>query len=102
MAKELIKAEWANTRLGRQLERELRTGFQLEKEQERFRLMAAKQEAQEVRNGGNNMRDMKQVAAVPARDFWRLVQKYGHDEVHSKSFIRHLHKTNPSLKTANI
>lgn len=99
---ELIKAPWADTRVGRQIERELRTGFQLEKEQERFRIEGAAEEAKAIRDHGNNMKHMKHVAEIPLRDYYRLVQKYGHDEVHSRGFLRYLQKKVPELKTANI
>jgi len=103
MAKELIQAPWANSQVGRAIERELRTGFMLEKQLEKFRVEGAAEEAAEVRKHGQRANaPFKQVAAVPARDFWRLVKKYGHDEVHSKDFIRYLHKKMPELKTANI
>jgi hypothetical protein len=34
---------------------------------------------------------------MPAREFFRLTQKYGHDEVHSKKFIQYYNKKFPEL-----
>lgn len=37
------------------------------------------------------------VANIPAREYFRLIKKYGHDEVHSKGFIQFLQKKHPEL-----
>ena len=66
------------------------------------RMRSAEEDAADIRKNGQGMKHMKQVASIPTRDFYRLVGKYGHDEVHSKSFIRYLQKKMPTLKTANI
>ena len=39
----------------------------------------------------------KCVATIPARDFFRLTKKYGHDGVHSKEFIKYYNKKFPEL-----
>jgi hypothetical protein len=35
----------------------------------------------------------KCVAVIPPREYYRLVAKYGHAEVHSKEFLKHFQRT---------
>jgi hypothetical protein len=39
----------------------------------------------------------KPVATMPAREFFRLTAKYGHEEVHSKKFLQYYNKKFPEL-----
>jgi hypothetical protein len=34
---------------------------------------------------------------MPEREFFRLIKKYGHAEVHSKDFLRYFQKKFPQL-----
>jgi hypothetical protein len=91
-----------DTQLGRSLHRELITGFQLEKELEKQRVESAASEAEQMRKAKGKMGDLQAVTTLPGREFFRLLHKYGHEEVHSKQFQRHLHKKMPELKIANV
>ncbi len=44
----------------------------------------------------------KPVATMPAREFFRLTNKYGHDEVHSKEFIKYYNKQFEELSPNKI
>jgi hypothetical protein len=37
------------------------------------------------------------VGVMPDWEFFRLIQKYGHKEVHSREFLKYFQKTNPDL-----
>jgi hypothetical protein len=39
----------------------------------------------------------RNVGVMPDWEFFRLVQKYGHKEVHSREFLKHFQKNNPDL-----
>jgi hypothetical protein len=39
----------------------------------------------------------KCIATIPARDYFRLVQAYGTEEVHSKEFLKYFNKEYPDL-----
>ena len=70
---------------------EIKSGFKLEKETEHLRVAQAQKEAQDLR-GKCHPTLGKCVATIPARDFFRLTNKYGHDQVHSKEFIKYYQK----------
>lgn len=42
------------------------------------------------------------VAVMPAREFFRLTSKYGHDEVHSKGFLKDWNKRYSHLSPNKI
>jgi hypothetical protein len=44
----------------------------------------------------------KRVAVMPAEDYFRLVKKYGSDEVASKEFLQYFQKRFPSLTPNKI
>lgn len=72
---------------------------------EKERELAAAREAMGYRGvrGTNPVtKNMRHVAEIPATEFFNLVRKYGHDEVHSKGFIKHLQKTHPHLATSKV
>ncbi len=70
---------------------EIKSGFKLEKETEHLRVDQARKEANEEK-GKTHPTLGKCVATIPARDFFRLTNKYGHDQVHSKEFIKYYQK----------
>ena len=76
--------------------KEIQTGFKMEREQEKDRIKAVSQEAKQFR-GKEHPIPGRPVASMPARDFFRLTQKYGHKEVHSKQFIKYFQKKMPEL-----
>lgn len=88
--------------INRALEREIRTGMQLRKEMERARELEAAQQAKEAREAGGNGPLGKLVAVLPNWDYFRLVQKYGHKEVHSKEFLQYFQRKMPELAVGRI
>lgn len=63
---------------------------------QKAREAAAAKEAHALR--GHTDRVMgKPVACIPEREFYRLTQKYGHENVHTKEFIRDLQRLEPDL-----
>lgn len=79
------------------IEREFRTGVELKKATEAKREAVARQSAQEMRGAGKVAGLGRNVGVMPDWEFFRLVQKYGHKEVHSREFLKHFQKNNPDL-----
>lgn len=88
--------------INRALEREIRTGMQLKIETERARELEAAQQAKEAREAGGNGPLGKLVAVMPNWDYFRLVQKYGHKEVHSKEFLKYFQRKMPELAVGRV
>ena len=76
--------------------KEIHSGFKLERETEKGRIDAVAKETQQFKGKAHPTLG-RPVASMPARDFFRLTQKYGHKEVHSKEFIKHFQKKMPEL-----
>lgn len=86
------------------LEREIRTGFQLEKATQEARERAAAKEAatyRGVRNPLMHKAGLRHVAEIPAREYFRLHKKYG-KEFESKEFMRDFQKRFPHLSTNRV
>lgn len=80
------------------MEREIRLGFQLEKARAEERTRTAAQEAEEFRKSNRTVPGLGKIAAcIDQRDFMRALNKYGHEEVHSREFLRSLRKFEPDL-----
>ncbi len=84
------------------LMREIKLGFHRERVTEGIRVRNASEyrktfdEAKEVPGLGLH------AAAMPARDYFRLVNKYGHQEVHSDKFLRRMRKDMPGLVSKKL
>lgn len=94
--------KYSDGEINRALEREIRTGMQLKKEMERARELEAAQQAKEARNAGGNGPLGKLVAVMPNWDYFRLIQKYGHKEVHSKEFLQYFQRKMPELAVGRV
>ena len=70
---------------------EIKSGFKLEKETEHLRVAQARKEAAQLKGKKHPVLG-KPVATMPAREFFRLTNKYGHKEVHSKEFLKYYQK----------
>jgi hypothetical protein len=92
--------KWEDNALGRAVERELRSGLELKRQMEREREIVAAKEAEELRNQRTIKGLGKCVATIPHWEYYRMVQKYGHAEVHSRGFIRDFQKRFPHLSPA--
>lgn len=84
------------------MERELRTGFQLQRETEAAR---ERQAAAQAKEGGSRVLgkgglEMRKLASIPARDFFQIRAKYGEEALHDDGFLGDLKKHNPHLTTA--
>lgn len=83
--------------INRALEREIRTGFQLIKANEKREEIVAADQAKAIA-GHKTVNGLgKCVAVIPEDEFFRLQKKYGHAEVHSKEFLRYFNKRFPHL-----
>jgi hypothetical protein len=81
--------------------KEILTGFEIEKRTEQERVGIARKEAQEHKGKTHPVLG-KCVATMPAREFFRLTSKYGHDTVHSKEFLRYYNKKFSDLSPNKI
>jgi hypothetical protein len=69
--------KYSDGEIDRAFMREIKNGFALERATEKQRV--------------------NQAVKMPAREFFRLTAKYGHDEVHSKKFLQYYNKKFPEL-----
>ena len=87
---------YSDGEINRAFMREIITGFKFEKETEEARTNIARKEAAELKGTEHPVLG-KPVAVIPGREFFRLVNNYGHETVHSKSFLKYLNKKHPDL-----
>ncbi len=82
---------------GKAMERELRFGMEWYKAREKTRELRAAADAKRT----ENMKEIKGlgrcVATMPSWEFFRLHQKYGHKELHSREFLGYFQKKFPHL-----
>ena len=76
--------------------KEIINGFEIEKREEHLRVGQVRKEAHDLRGKTHPVLG-KPVATMPAREFFRLTQKYGHEAVHSKEFLQYYNKKFPEL-----
>ena len=80
---------------------EIKSGFELERKTEHLRVQQARKEAKEMK--GKTVPGLGRcVATMPAREFFRLTNKYGHKEVHSKEFLKYYNKKFSDLSPNKI
>lgn len=91
-----------DSRVGKVIYRELTQGNHLYKAHENKRLRGAAEEAQYLKDIKKAHALFKPVSSMPARDFFYLRDKYGHDEVMSREFHRYMHKKIPETKISNV
>jgi hypothetical protein len=77
---------YSDGEIDRAFMREIKNGFALERATEQQRVNQAVKEATALKGTEHPVLG-KPVATMPAREFFRLTQKYGHEEVHSKKFL---------------
>jgi hypothetical protein len=87
---------YSDGEIDRAFMREIKNGFKREQATEKYRVAQAAREANHLR-GTEHPTLGRPVATMPAREFFRLTQKYGHEEVHSKKFIQYYNKKFPEL-----
>jgi hypothetical protein len=87
---------YSDGEVDREFMKEISTGFRMEAAKEKDRTDIARKEAHQQK-GKTHPVFGKCVATIPARDFFRLTKKYGHDQVHSKEFIKYYNKKFPEM-----
>ena len=93
---------YSDGEVNRALVKEIQTGFQLERETEKAREEKAAREAKDL-SGHRPIPGLGRCLAVmPERDFFRLVQKYGHATVHSKDFLEYFQREYPHLSPHRV
>ncbi len=92
---------YSDGEIDRAFMKEITNGFKLEKKTEHERVAQAAKEAQALK-GTTHPTLGKPVATIPAREFFRLTQKYGHETVHSKEFLKYYNKKFPELTPNKI
>ena len=93
--------KYSDGEIDRAFMREIKTGFNLEKQTEQKRVAQVTKEAKELRGKTHPVLG-KPVATMPAREFFRLTQKYGQETVHSKEFLKYYNKKFPELSPNKI
>lgn len=95
---EIITAlpRYSDGEIDRAFMREIQTGFKRERATEHLRVQQARKEAQQLKGKTHPVLG-KPVATIPAREFFRLTKKYGHETVHSKEFLKYYNKKFPEL-----
>lgn len=83
------------------VEKELRTGFELQKQTELARERAAAAQAKEADRKVimKGTLDLRKIASIPAREFFQVRQKYGEEAWHDDGFLGDFKKHNPHLTT---
>lgn len=88
---------YSDGEINRALIQEIKTGFQLAKAYEDKEEILAAKEAQVVKGHRTIPGLGKQVWSMPSDAYFRMVQKYGHHEIHSKEFAKYMNKRLPHL-----
>ncbi len=94
--------KFSNGEVDKALMRELTLGLELKKQWERRREIEAAHEAKQLANHKEVKGLGRCVAVMPEWEFFRMQQKYGHAEVHSKDFIKYFQKHYPHLSPHKV
>jgi hypothetical protein len=92
---------YSDGEIDRAFMKEITNGFKLEKQTEKQRVAGAAKEAQALKGTTHPVLG-KPVASIPPREYFRLVQKYGQETVHSKEFLKYYNKKFPELSPNKI
>ena len=92
---------YSDGEIDRAFMKEIKNGFNLERQTEKQRVAGAAKEAQKLK-GTTHPTLGKPVASIPPREYFRLVQKYGQKTVHSKEFLKYYNKKFPELSPNKI
>lgn len=87
--------------IDRALMEEFQAAMVEEKKTETHRVNIARQEAR-TNVGKTHPTLGKCVANIPAREYFRLIAKYGHAEVHSPNFLKYFQKNFSDLSPNRI
>jgi hypothetical protein len=89
--------KYSDGEIDRALMREIRTGLELDKQREKHREELAARRARKMAGARDTEALGRNVATIPAREYYRLVHKYGREEVHSDQFLQYWQKRFPHL-----
>ena len=92
---------YSDGEIDRAFMKEITNGFKLEKETEHKRVAQAAKEAQALKGTKHPVLG-RPVASIPPREYFRLIQKYGQETVHSKEFLKYYNKKFPELSPNKI
>ena len=93
--------KYSDGEIDRAFMNEIKNGFKLEQQTEQQRVAQAAKEAQALKGTTHPILG-KPVATIPHREYFRLVQKYGQETVHSKEFLKYYNKKFPELTPNKI
>jgi putative heme iron utilization protein len=92
---------YSDGEIDRAFMQEIKSGFKLEQKTEKARVDQAAKEAQQLK-GTIHPTLGRPIATIPPREYFRLVQKYGQETVHSKEFLKYYQKKFPQLSPNKI
>ena len=92
---------YSDGEIDRAFMQEIKNGFKMERKNEQSRVDQAAKEATELK-GTTHPTLGKPVATIPPREYFRLVQKYGQETVHSKEFLKYYQRKFPQLSPNKI
>lgn len=82
---------YSDGEINRALIKEIRTGFELIKQNEKRDELVAAANARAHKAAGK-IKGLRHIAEIPTDEYFRLVKKYGHAEVHSRGFMKFFQK----------
>ena len=85
--------QFTDEEIDRELAKEIQASLNKEIGTEEARVVMARGQASAMKNHKTIPGLGKCVAVIPPREYYRLVAKYGHAEVHSKEFLKHFQRT---------
>ena len=92
---------YSDEEINRALMQEIQGSLDLERATEKNRYQQAAKEAHQLK-GTVHPTLGRPVATIPAREFFRLVKKYGQETVHSKEFLQYYNEKFPELSPNKI
>jgi len=92
---------YSDEEINRALMQEIQGSLDLERATEKNRYQQAAKEAHQLK-GTVHPTLGRPVATIPAREFFRLVKKYGQETVHSKEFLKYYNKKFPELSPNKV
>ena len=92
---------YSDGEIDRAFMKEIKTGFELERQTEKQLVAGAAKEAKKLKGTTHPVLG-RPVASIPPREYFRLIKKYGHDTVHSKEFLKYYNKKFPELSPNKI
>ncbi len=93
----VAQPEFSRQEIGAELRKEIVRSLEIEKATEIERVNVAKAQASMMRDHKSIPGLGKCVGVMPAREYFRLVKKYGHETVHSREFMSYFNKKMPEL-----